>query len=103
MWYQAYNKLTPEREGISLLDFKAGEAINSAVGAEIMRDMAKVMFEPLTTAAIKRMMRLKDEAKAKMMETMQAEYNNPALFKEIMDEFMMIWRQADANNDGNLD
>ena len=34
---------------------------------------------------------------------MQAEFNNPALFKEIMDEFMMIWRQSDANNDGVLD
>ena len=65
--------------------------------------MAKAMFEPLTSAALRRMMRMKDEAKAKMMETMQAEFNNPALFKEIMDEFMMVWRQADANNDGNLD
>lgn len=65
--------------------------------------MAKMMFEPLTTAALKRMMRLKDEAKMKMMEDVQAEWNNPTRFKELMDEFMMIWRQADANNDGMLD
>lgn len=54
--------------------------------------MAKMMFEPLTSAALKRLMRMKDEAKGKMMEDMQAEFNNPAKFKEIMDEFMMIWR-----------
>jgi len=57
-----------------------------------MKDMAKMMFEPLTSAALKRLMRMKDEAKGKMMEDMQAEFNNPAKFKEIMDEFMMIWR-----------
>lgn len=27
MWYTAYNKLTPEKEGISMMDFKLGDAV----------------------------------------------------------------------------
>jgi hypothetical protein len=37
-----------------------------------------------------------------MMEYMEAEEKNPELFKQIVAEFMMTWKQSDTNADGLL-
>ena len=42
------------------------------------------------------------EVRAKIMEHMQAEDKNPALFKELKDEFLACWKASDANGDGLL-
>jgi hypothetical protein len=85
------------------MDFKAGEAIIEKIGDGFMKEQAMMLFEPLTSKALKRMMRLKPAAMGKMMEHFEAEHKNPALFKEIMAEFMEMWKIADANKDGCLD
>lgn len=48
-------------------------------------------------------MAMKPETKKKMGEAMRAESDNPALFKELVAEFMEMFQTADANKDGRLD
>jgi hypothetical protein len=31
MWYTAYNKLTSDKEGVSLIDFKLGDAVMQTI------------------------------------------------------------------------
>jgi hypothetical protein len=50
------------------MDFKNGEPIIEKVVGDMMTDYAKMLFEPLASKAIKRFMRMKDSARAKMME-----------------------------------
>lgn len=58
-WYEAYNMLNPNKEGVTMEDFKEAR--------EIIRElMAKKVFEPLAEKAMKRMSRYKPETKAKI-------------------------------------
>ena len=43
--------------------------------------MAKMAFDPLMTAAMKRMEHYKPETQKKIKASMDAEYSNPQLFK----------------------
>ena len=95
MWYAAYNKLTGEKEGVSLMDFKMGDAVMKSV-------MFREQLQPLVKKMMKRMMNLKPETRQKMMVAMKAEQENPTLFKEIMTEFMGCFTSSDADKDGKL-
>ena len=66
MWYGAYNKLTSDKEGISLMDFKLGDAVMKSI-------MFKEQMMPLVKKMMKRMMNLKPETKTKMMTAMKSE------------------------------
>jgi len=71
---------------------------------EIMKTiMMRQMFEPLMMKAMKRMSKYKKETMMKIKEQMEAEEKNPALHKEIMEEFMALWKACDANKDDVLD
>jgi len=73
-WYEAYNMLSPNREGISMDDF--------ACARDIIREiMIKKAFEGLAEKAVGRMMKYKPETRKKIMEAMQSEEKNPAMFK----------------------
>jgi hypothetical protein len=37
------------------------------------------------------------------MEAMNADEENPEMFREMKKEFQMVWEKADANKDGLLD
>ena len=94
-WYEAYNMLNPNKEGVTMEDFKAARDI-------IRETMAKKVFEPLAKKAVQRMSKYKDETKAKIGEYMKAEEENPALFAEMMTEFKNTWTACDKNKDGVL-
>jgi hypothetical protein len=51
---------------------------------------------------MKRMMNLRPETMQKMMTAMKSEQDNPALFKEIMKEFMDCFTSSDSDKDGKL-
>ena len=95
MWYTAYNKLTPEKEGVSLMDFKMGDAVMKSI-------MFKEQIQPLVKKMMKRMMNLRPETRQKMMVAMKSEQDNPTLYKELMTEFMDCFTAADADKDGKL-
>ena len=61
LWYCAYNRLTPEREGISLLDFKTGDEFIKVVMEKMALTHACDLMEPLVECAMKRMKRFKPE------------------------------------------
>jgi Ca2+-binding EF-hand superfamily protein len=94
-WYEAYNMLNPNKEGVTMEDFKTAREI-------IRETMAKKVFEPLAKKAMMRMTKYKDETKAKIGEYMKAEEENPALFAEMMTEFKNTWTLCDKNKDGVL-
>jgi len=97
-WYDAYNMLNPNYEGVKMEDFKTAQDI-------IMDLMVKKFFTVLAMKAMMRMTRYKPETKAKIAEYMRAEEENPALFAEMMTEFKNTWTACDKNKDGllNLD
>jgi Ca2+-binding EF-hand superfamily protein len=96
MWYKCYNKLDDENEGVSLMDFKLGDAVMKSI-------MFNESLRPLVEKMIKRMMNLRPETRQKMMVAMKSEQENPTLFKELMEEFMNCFNGSDANKDGKLD
>jgi hypothetical protein len=56
MWFTAYNKLTPESEGVSLMDFKLGDAVMQTI-------MFREQLMPLVKKMMKRMMTLRPETR----------------------------------------
>lgn len=94
-WYQAYNLLTPQTEGVSMDDFHTAKDI-------LRKIMAMKQFEPLMKTGMERMMTYSKDTQAKMMEAFDAEAKNPALWDELMEEFRACWKASDANADGLL-
>jgi len=70
---------------------------------EIMKHlMIRKMMEPLMKEAFLRMRKFKKATLDKIKEEMAAEEHNPELYKKLHGEFVEIWKQCDANNDGVL-
>jgi hypothetical protein len=95
MWYKAYNLLTPGCDGISMDDFKEARGM-------LRRIICKKMFEPLLGVFMERMMKFRPDTQKKMGEAMTAEDKNPALYQEMVDEFVVCFKESDANGDGLL-
>jgi len=94
-WYDAYNLLTPTKEGVSMEDFRSA--------MEIIRHLIiRKTMEPLMREVFLRMRKFKKETMAKIQEEMKAEEENPELYKKLHDEFVALWKECDANNDGVL-
>ena len=68
----------------------------------IRRVMSFITFEPLLTAEMMKMMKWGKSAQDKATDAWDAEKTNPALYKEMMDEFVACFKAADANGDGLL-
>jgi len=64
--------------------------------------MAKMAFDPLMTAVMKRMESYKPETQKKMKAAMDSEYSNPQMFKQMMTQFVTTWKNCDVNKDGVL-
>lgn len=95
-WYAAYNAITGGCDGISMQNFKDGEDIMKKIGV-------KLSFGPLLKASMEKMDKCSPEAQAKMMEFFAAEeMGNKKLMAEGIAEFLMCFRDADANKDGKL-
>jgi Ca2+-binding EF-hand superfamily protein len=101
-WFAAYNMINKNKEGVSLADFKIGEYVMMLIGKMMSVDMAKDKFDPLVAAMMRRFKRYKPATKKALKEMMEAEYNNPDMFKDIMTEFIATWKACDANKDGKL-
>jgi hypothetical protein len=94
-WYDAYNLLTPTKEGVSMEDFRSS--------MEIIRNLIiRKTMEPLMREVFLRMRKFKKETMAKIQEEMSAEENNPELFKKLHDEFVQLWQECDASKTGVL-
>lgn len=101
-WFGAYNMITKTKEGVSLADFKVGEYVMMIIGKMMSIDYAKEKFEPLVETMMRRFKRYKPATKKALKEMMEAEFNNPDMFKDIMTEFISTWKECDANKDGKL-
>ena len=101
-WWNAMNSICPDKDGVSLEDFREGMKVMQMIGKEMARVRAMISFYHLMGTEMKRMMSYKPETQAKMMEYMEAEMKNPALYQEIMAEFNRCWKQSDTNADGLL-
>lgn len=62
-WYEAYNMLSPNKEGISMMDFREGMKI-------FRQTVVKIRMEPLIEKALNRMESYKKETQAKIKEHM---------------------------------
>jgi len=102
-WYHAYNNITPLRKGVSIGDFKEADVVLKKLGEMGAKEYATGLFEPLVRKAIVRIMRFKPDTLMKMRKMMRAQWDDPALWDELKNEFMKIWKEADANADGVLD
>jgi len=60
-WFHAHNGLTPHRDGVSLEDFMEGDMIMRELAQKMSVKAAKMSFDPLMTAAMKRMESYKPE------------------------------------------
>jgi len=94
--------INKNKEGVSLADFKVGEYVMMVIGKMTSIDYAKEKFDPLVGATMRRFQRYKPATKKALKEMMEAEYNNPDMFKDIMTEFISTWRNCDENKDGKL-
>ena len=102
-WYNAYNNITPLRTGVSIGDCMEADGVLKELGEMGAAEHAKTLFEPLVRKALTRMMRFKPDTMVKMRKMMRAQYDDPALWEELKQEFMRIWKESDANADGVLD
>jgi hypothetical protein len=59
----------------------AGDMLMREIAQKNSVKMAKMAFDPLMTAAMKRMEHYKPETQRKIKASMDAEYSNPQLFK----------------------
>jgi len=95
LWYDAYNLMSPTKEGVSMEDF--GGAM------EILRNLIiRKTMEPLMREVFLRMRKFKKETMSKIQEEMEAEEKNPELYKKLHDEFIALWQECDSNKDGVL-
>ena len=94
-WYQAYNMLSPMKEGVSMDDFMTAKDM-------LVKIMAFKQFEPLVAKMSETMKGYSKATQEKMMEAFTAEAKNPALWDELMAEFAACWKASDANADGLL-
>jgi hypothetical protein len=72
-WWNAMNSINPDKEGVSLEDFRDGMKVMQMIMKEMAKTRAMISFYHLMGTAIKRMMSYKPETQAKMREYMEAE------------------------------
>jgi hypothetical protein len=84
-------------------DFMEADGVMKKLGEMGAAEMSKALFEPLVRKALTRMMRFKPDTLVKLRKQMRAQYDDAALWEELKQEFMKIWKESDANADGVLD
>lgn len=80
----------------------AGDMIMRELAQKASVKMAKMAFDPLMSAAMKRMEHYKPETQKKMKASMDAEYSNPQMYKQMMTQFVTTFKACDVNKDGVL-
>jgi predicted DNA-binding protein YlxM (UPF0122 family) len=101
-WFNAHNGLTPHCDGVSLEDFMQGDTIMKEIAQKFSVKAAKMAFDPLMTSAMKRMESYKPETQKKLKASMDAEFSNPQMYKQMMTQFVTTFKACDVNKDGVL-
>ena len=79
-WYDAYNGINSDKEGVSMEDFMKGMGYVTKVMGSVAKMRAGRTFYQLMGNALKRMASYKPETHAKIKEYMEAEEKNPELY-----------------------
>ena len=99
-WYKAYCCLSPGTDGISIADFKMGRIIFEGLAKKMALCMC---FKPLLEIVMGRMSFYSPEAQAKIQKAWTCEEDDPALHKEMMDEFAACFKSVDSKGNGLLE